>query len=209
MTEAASRPFDCIVFDIGGVLVELGGVTRMLALLNNRLTVDELWARWLASPSVRAFETGRTDADQFARALLAEFELPISAAQLIAEFTAWPKGLYPGALELLQLLAPRYTLACLTNTNALHWPRMRDELGLLPHFTFHFASHLIGMLKPDQAIFEHMIAELGCAPERVLFLDDNRLNVEGARTVGIQAYCVAGPTGAIERLQSLRILAPA
>jgi glucose-1-phosphatase len=144
--------------------------------------------------------------DEFALALLAEFELSISHTQFIAEFTTWPKGLYPGTLELLQALAPRYTLACLTNTNALHWPWICDELGLLPHFALHFASHLIGLLKPDQAIFQHAIDQLRYAPERILFLDDNQLNVESARSIGINAYRVVGITGAIERLHALHVL---
>ncbi len=83
MSETATRPFDVIVFDLGGVLVELGGVTRMLELLSHRLSVEELWTRWLTSPSVRAFETGQCDAEAFAHALLAEFELAISPAQLL------------------------------------------------------------------------------------------------------------------------------
>ena len=101
MAAAHNRPFDAIVFDLGGVLIELGGVTRMLELLDHRVTVEELWARWLSSPSVSRFETGRMDANQFALALLAEFELPLRPAQFLAEFTAWPKGLYPGAIDLL------------------------------------------------------------------------------------------------------------
>ena len=206
MTADSNQPFDAIVFDLGGVLIELGGVTRMLELLSDRLNVEELWARWLASPSVRQFETGRMDAEQFALALLAEFELSISPTQFIAEFTTWPKGLYPGTLELLGALAPRYTLACLTNTNSLHWPRICDELGLLPHFPVHFASHLLGLLKPDRAIFQHAIDQLGYAPERILFLDDNQLNVESARSVGISAYHAVGLTGAIEQLHALHVL---
>ena len=206
MTATYNRPFDAIVFDLGGVLIELGGVTRMLELLDHRVTVEELWTRWLSSPSVREFETGRMDADQFALRLLAEFELSISPAQFIAEFTVWPKGLYPGTIDLLQALAPQYTVACLTNTNTLHWPRICDELGLRPHFAMHFASHLIGLLKPDRAIFEHVIDRLGHTPERILFLDDNALNVESARSVGISAYCVQGLAAAIEQLTALKVL---
>src|SRR5262245_33615035 len=129
MTTEHNRPFDAIVFDLGGVLIELGGVTRMLELLDHRVTVEELRTRWLSSHSVREFETGRMDAAQFALRLLAEFDLSMNPTQFIAEFTAWPKGLYPGTVELLQTLAPRYTLACLTNTNTLHWPRICDEMG--------------------------------------------------------------------------------
>ncbi len=201
-----NRIFDAIVFDLGGVLIELGGITRMLELLGDRVTVEELWTLWLSSPSVREFETGRMDTEQFALGLLAEFELSISPAQFTAEFTTWPKGLYPGTIDLLRALAPQYTLACLTNTNALHWPRICGEMGLQPHFAMHFASHLIGLLKPDRAIFEHAIDHLGYAPERILFLDDNALNVESARSVGISAYRVVGLPAAIEQLAALNVL---
>ena len=206
MAAVHNRPFDAIVFDLGGVLIELGGVTRMIELLDHRVTVEELWARWLASPSVREFETGRMDDGQFALALLAEFEISLRSAQFLAEFTAWPKGLYPGTIDLLQALAPHYKVACLTNTNALHWPRICDEFGLQPHFAVHFASHQIGLLKPDRAIFQHVLDQLGYAPERILFLDDNALNVEHARSVGLSAYRVVGLDDVTERLTALNVL---
>lgn len=52
MSTQEKRPFDAIVFDLGGVLIELAGVSRMLELLGHRLTPDELWVKWLTSPSV-------------------------------------------------------------------------------------------------------------------------------------------------------------
>jgi len=194
------------VFDLGGVFIELGGVACMLELLDHRITVDELWARWIASPSVRAFETGRMEADRFAAVLLAEFELAIDPAAFLAEFTAWPTGPYPGSIELLQSLAPHYTLAYVTNTNALHWPRMHDEMQLAPQFAMHVASHLLGLLKPDRAIFAHVVERLGYTPERILFLDDTAVNVERARSVGISAYRVIGLEGVIELLHEVPVL---
>lgn len=199
-------PFDAIVFDLGGVLIELSGVDRMLELVQHRLTVDELWTRWLTSPTVHQFETGQIDADTFAADLFVEFGITIDAAQFIAEFTSWPRGLYPGAAELLAQLAPHYQLACLTNTNALHWPRVRDEMGLLHHFVAHFASHEVGMVKPHPEIFDHVLDALGHAPERVLFLDDNRLNVEAAQAIGIRAHRTVGLNGAIVQLTELGVL---
>ncbi len=206
MTNRHVYPFDAIVFDLGGVLIELSGVDRMLELLQHQLTVEELWTRWLTSPAVHHFETGRIDADTFATALFTEFGMTIDAAQFIAEFASWPKGLYPGTTELLQQLAPHYQLACLTNTNALHWPRIRDEMGVLEHFARHFASHEIGLLKPHEAIYRHLLDALGHAPERILFLDDNRLNVEAAKALGITAHRVVGLADAIAKLTALEIL---
>jgi len=60
-------------------------------------------------------------------------------------------------------------------------------MGLGPCFDVRFSSHLIGHLKPDKEAFEFVVAALGCAPERILFLDDNRLNIDGALAVGMQA----------------------
>jgi glucose-1-phosphatase len=187
-----SAPFDVILFDLGGVLIELAGVDRMLELCNHAFSTDELWARWLASEGVRQFETGRTGADVFGAAMLQEFGLSITAAQFLEEFTVWPKGVFPGSVELLEQLAASYRVACLSNTNALHWPRVCDEMGLARYFKHTFASHLVGMLKPDLEIFQHVVEQLGCPPARILFLDDNQLNVAGARTTGMVAYRVAG-----------------
>ena len=184
--------FDIILFDLGGVLIELSGVDRMLELCNHALSVDELWARWLASDGVRRFETGRASAEEFGAAMLAEFGLSIQAAQFLEEFTIWPKGVFPGSFDLLQQLSASYRLACLSNTNALHWPRVCDEMGLARYFEFTFASHLVGMLKPDLEIFRHVVEQLGVPPERILFLDDNQLNVASAQSAGMIARRVAG-----------------
>ncbi len=202
-----ARPFDAIVFDLGGVLIELAGISRMLGWLGEGATADELWRRWLASESVRGFECGRLDTRQFADAFLAEFQIPISGEQFIAEFTVWPRAPYPGASDLLKRLQGEYTVACLSNTNSLHWSRIDAEMDLLPHFHSHFASHLVGFLKPDREIFEHLVEQLGYPPERILFLDDNQLNVDGARAAGITAYRVAGVDGTIHLLTELGVLA--
>jgi putative hydrolase of the HAD superfamily len=202
----AAAPFDVLLFDLGGVLIELAGVDRMLELTAHALSVDELWVRWLASEGVRQFESGRSNPEDFAAAILAEFGLPIGAAQFLEEFTAWPKGVFPGSYELLQTLSASYRLACLSNTNALHWSRICDEMGLLRYFDAGFASHLIGLMKPDAEIFQHVIEQLGCPPERILFLDDNRLNIESARSAGMTAHRVAGLAEVTALLRTVGVL---
>jgi HAD superfamily hydrolase (TIGR01509 family) len=202
-----TAPFDVILFDLGGVLIELTGVERMLELCNHSFSADELWTRWLTSEGVRQFETGRSDPDAFGTAMLEEFGLSIAAAQFLEEFTAWPKGVFPGSFELLEQLSASYRLACLSNTNALHWPRVCDEMGLARYFEFTFASHLVGMLKPDVEIFHHVIDQLGCPPARILFLDDNQLNIASARVAGIVARRVAGLAEVHTALAELGVLA--
>lgn len=201
-----NNPIRVVLFDVGGVLVELSGVPTMLAWMGDRHSPEDLWKIWLTSPVVRAFETGRTTPESFADQLIAEMALPVGRKQLLEEFTSWPRGLFPGALDLVARVPRRYTRATLCNSNALHWPRMMNELRLDQAFDHHFASHLLGKIKPDEEAFQHVTATLGCVAEEVLFLDDNQLNVAAAERVGMSAVRVKGPTEAEQALVEAGIL---
>jgi HAD superfamily hydrolase (TIGR01509 family) len=185
-----------LLFDVGGVLVQLGGVETMLEWLGNRVTADEFWRMWLQSPSVRQFETGKIDAGEFTAGVISEFGLSVEPRQFLRSFTAWPTGLYPGALEMLARIPPSYRRALLSNSNALHWSRVLDDMGLGRAFHSHFASHLTGRIKPDSEAFEHAVDALGCLPNQVLFLDDNLLNVAAAQKFGMHSVRVRGSTEA-------------
>ena len=193
-TPVAPR-LDAILFDLGGVLIELAGVERMLAWSPSLGTTDELWRRWLGSPAVRGYETGRTDRHAFAEAIVAEFGLPVDRDAFLEEFAWWPRTLHPGARDLLASLAPRYTLASLSNTNELHWERFEREWSLPSMFHHNFPSYAVGKLKPDAEYFEHVLDALGGKAPHALFVDDNRINVEAARAVGLQARLVTGFDG--------------
>jgi putative hydrolase of the HAD superfamily len=121
-------------------------------------------------------------------------------------FAGWPIGLYPGAMDMLTRIPTRYRRALLSNSNALHWPRMLGEMGLEAAFEHRFVSHLTGKIKPDSAAFEHVVATLGCLPQEVLFLDDNRLNVEAANSFGMHAVRVVGPLEARRALAEFGII---
>ena len=195
-----------LLFDMGGVLVELRGVEVMLEWLDNTLTADELWHKWLRSEPVRKFETGRIGAEEFAARVTSEFGLNVEPRQFLQAFVGWPAGPYPGALAMLARIPSSYRRAVLSNSNALHWPRVRDDMGFGPAFDSHFVSHLTGRIKPDADAFEHVLDSLGCRPAQVLFLDDNLLNVEASQGLGMNAVRVRGAAEAERVLTGLGII---
>jgi glucose-1-phosphatase len=203
-----SGPMDIgvLLFDVGGVLVRLSGVEVMLEWLGNTVTADELWRMWLQSAAVRKFETGQIDANEFSVRVISEFGLAIEPQRFLDAFIGWPTGLYPGTLEMLARIPRSYRRALLSNSNALHWPRVLDDMGLGPAFDSHFVSHLTGRIKPDLEAFEHAVDSLGCKPGQVLFLDDNSLNVEAAQRFGMHAVRVRGATEAQRVLTDLGII---
>lgn len=196
---------DVILLDMGGVLVEFKGIPRLLDLLGGRIDEAALWKHWLTSEAVRAFERGGSTPETFALGIIEELGLPISPATFLTEFESWLTRKYPGADELLTDLAPHYTLACFSNTNALHWPVMRDTFGLGRFFDRCFASHEIGRLKPDAEAFLHVADALASPPDRILFLDDNIINVEGAVAVGMQGVRVEGVEGVRKLMMELEM----
>jgi glucose-1-phosphatase len=195
-----------VLFDVGGVLVELAGVATILEWVADRWTPAEVWHKWLHSPAVRAFETGRTDATTFAADLLRELELGVAPALFLDSFAGWPTGLYPGTRELIARIPSHVTRALLSNSNALHWPRVENEFGLGALFEHRFVSHLTGRIKPDRDAFEHVVSSLGCDAGSIFFLDDNLLNVEAARDAGMQGAHVRGIVEAERALRNAAVI---
>lgn len=196
-----TKSFEVILFDLGGVLIELSGISTMMGWTDRAMTVEELWRRWLASPGVRLFESGQIPAKEFAQAIVEEFSLAVDGDHFIEQFASWPSGPYPGTAELLNDLSSSFRLASLSNTNELHWGRMVDEMGVIQHFDANFPSHLTGHLKPDGQTFTYVAEAMGCDPGHILFLDDNQINVAGARSAGMVAYTADGIDGAKAILQ--------
>jgi glucose-1-phosphatase len=194
VTRAAApvREIRIVLFDVGGVLVKLSGIDIMLDWLGHTTTPEEMWRLWLHSDIVRRFETGRIDAAAFAIGVVGEFELPVAPQRFLDSFIDWPMELYPGTLGMLSRIPETYRCALLSNSNALHWPRILNDLDLGALVESHFVSHLTGRIKPDADAFAHVVETFGCRPGQVLFLDDNRLNVEAAKRFGMRAVRVQG-----------------
>jgi HAD superfamily hydrolase (TIGR01509 family) len=195
-----------VLFDVGGVLVDLAGIDVLLGWLGPSATAETLWPMWLRSPSVRAFETGRIEPIAFAIGIIEELKLDIAPERFLESFAAWPTEAFPGALDMVANIPARYERALLSNSNVLHWPRVLDEMGLREGFEHRFSSHLTGKIKPDAEAFVHVLETLKCQAAEVLFLDDNTLNVDAARKLGMQSARVRGVAETRAALQQAGIL---
>lgn len=186
-----TRDVDGVLFDLGGVLIGFGGVQPMADLAGID-EVDVLWERWLSSPWVRAYESGQCSSVDFAVGMVDEWQLAVTPEAFLDEFRCWPGDLLPGAQVLVASVRDDLVVGCLSNTNTTHWNDRLCRLGVEEMFDHIFLSHRTGLIKPDPDVFEHVCSSLALAPNQVLFLDDNVLNVDAARTVGLHAERVQG-----------------
>jgi len=198
-------PIDFVVFDLGGVLVELGGV-RDFGDMIGEPDDERVWARWLSNRWVRDYERGRCSTHDFASGLLAELEIDSDLDDFVERFRRWPRGLIPGGYELVEALSTRVGVACLSNTNELHWNHQSGALRLANLFPTRYLSHELGMIKPDLEIYRHVVEDLDIDANSILFFDDNPLNVDAARAAGWHAERVQGPDAVRAQLERYGLL---
>jgi HAD superfamily hydrolase (TIGR01509 family) len=196
---------DVVLFDLGGVLIDFGGVGAMKELAGID-SDDEVWRRWLTCPWVRSFEGGHCSKEDFATGVIRDWGLRVEPERFLDAFRSWPGGPLPGADTLLRTVQRRVPAGCLSNTNSLHWQDQFARWPLLEAFDFCFLSFEIGYVKPDQELFDHVAGVLSLSPDRVLFLDDNAVNVEGATAAGFTALHVRGVDEARRALVATGVL---
>ena len=186
------KEIEVLLFDVLGVLAEDSDSTTAAVLETTGMTNEKLWAFWVKSPAVREFDSGRISSQEFGDRLMREMDLPVATEDFLELFSVWIKGLYEGTEQLLGRIPDKYKKACLSNTNEILWPPVRDEFGLGELLDAYYLSHEMGMLKPDAEAFEYVIRDLDTAPERIAFFDDLELNVKAAQQVGMQAFHTRG-----------------
>jgi epoxide hydrolase-like predicted phosphatase len=114
-------------------------------------------------------------------------------------------------IELMRELRDRgYRLAILTN-NVREWEeKWRAKLPIDEIFEFVVDSAWVGMRKPDPEIYELTLERLGSIrPEECLFVDDNELNVDAARRLGMRAVHFKSTEQAVREVRRLLSLDPA
>ena len=114
---------------------------------------------------------------------------------------------YPGVEEMLINLKSRYRLIALTNTNAIHAPIWKEKYKeVLVHFEKIFSSHELIARKPESKIFEIALDYLQLNAEQTLFLDDNLININGAKSIGISTLLVSSFEQMKDDLMKMQII---
>ena len=90
----------------------------------------------------------------------------------------------------------------------MHWNEHLAGWPLVQLFETRFLSFEIGLLKPDREAFDYVASKVGPPPGRVLFLDDNVVNVNGAIAAGFTAVRLAGVREARRALAAFGVLNP-
>lgn len=177
-----------IVFDIGKVLIHYDP-----DLAFSRLIPDADERKWFFAnvcTSEWNLEQDRGRTWEEAEALLIA-EHP-DHAENIRNFRRHWHDMVPHAYDdsvaiMVGLIESGRDVTMLTNFAADTFTEARQRFDFLDRPRGVTVSGEIGLIKPDQAIYDHHIASFGLEPAATLFIDDSQKNVDGAKAAGWQA----------------------
>lgn len=201
---------EAIIFDFGGVMVSFDQLDSFqeqearLGLQPGRLA-EILWR----SPDWRLAEVGAITDEEYWRRSGAR--LGFHTPEAIHGF---PQDLFRDAktdrrmADLVRRLRGRYRTGLLSNASDVLPRLIRERYGLDGLFDVEVISALVGLAKPNPAIYQLALERLGTAPEATVFVDDYEPNVASAAALGIRAIHFVGYEALILELQKQDVILP-
>jgi putative hydrolase of the HAD superfamily len=122
--------------------------------------------------------------------------MPRFLAEMYRSASMFKLQLYPGVLETLHMLAPRYRLAALSDAQSAWALPELQAVGIDHFFKSVIVSGDLGYRKPDTRIFNLALHHLQLPPEEVLFVgNDMYRDIYGAQQAGMRTVFFASTQG--------------
>lgn len=114
--------------------------------------------------------------------------IPVGFEDAYVQLCPTKTNLFPHAHETLQYLQSKYTLHLISNGFKESQDIKIDNTGIGKYFQHVIISEVIGVNKPDRAIFEYAINLAGAVKEESLMIGDSlEADVRGALNYGMDA----------------------
>jgi len=184
-------PFDLIIFDCDGVLVDSEVIScRVHAEVLTRhgypITADEVLARFLGRSALAA---SREVEAELGRPLPDDFDAQLKAA-LFEEFAVSLQAV-PHVAEALAAIATRVCVASSGTPDKIR--TSLTHTGLLPRLAPHiFSATQVAHGKPAPDLFLFAATQMSAQPSRCLVIEDSVPGITAARAAGMTAFGFSG-----------------
>ncbi|GGF18140.1 HAD family hydrolase [Hymenobacter cavernae] len=199
-----------LLFDFGGVIINIDyqrtlDAMRLLSGEGNTIAFTQA----SQSELFDLLETGKLTSEDFRTGLRSGYGLQATDDELDA---AWNAMLLDVPAERLALIAELreqgHETALLSNTNHMHINVINQQLktqygfanGIADALDRVFYSQEVGLRKPGEEIFRHVLREMNWKAEETLFIEDSIQHIETARRVGLHTLFLAPPLTLTEAL---------
>lgn len=192
------NPINAIIFDLGGVLLDINYRLTIEAFNNLGCSdFESIYTQQKQSQLFDDFETGKVSSETFRKSLQKQMQFSISNVEFD---NAWNKMLLQlpeQRIELLEKLNKKFSLFLLSNTNEIHIKAFKKIISSSIGYErfencfkkVYFSSE-IGNRKPNASCFEMVLSENKLSAAKTLFIDDSIQHVEGAYKIGIKTLLI-------------------
>ena len=194
-----------LFFDVGGVVIDINFERAIDAWASySYLDRDELNYTFRTDTLLEQYGCGRIETTDYIEHLSRILQLKASAKEIERGWNSIFTGEIQSTCALVKKLQGTLPCFALTNTNNSHMSTLRRRY---PHvvnlFKSIFASHELGVRKPDRAAFD-MACYLSMTPaSSVILFDDQVENVIAANEIGITGVLVRMPSDISRHLESI------
>jgi glucose-1-phosphatase len=186
-----------VVFDMDGVLCHYRIERRLARLASwSGQSPEAIHAAIWGLGFEDAAERGLLSADDYLRGFCERMGYPLSAAQWVeARRVAIEPDL--AVLSLARQLSVERPVGMFTNNPLLLKRHIAEVFPAVPAIfgTYAVFSAELGRSKPNPEAFRRLATRLACAPDEILYFDDDATYVAGAREAGLSAHRVDGAAG--------------
>lgn len=190
------KDYQNIIFDLGGVILNIDYQLTIRAF--EQLGLDDFASRYsqaIQSGLFDQYERGEISSAEFRDQIRLAFNSQIDNRKIDSAWNSMLLDLPISRISLLEELSKSRRIVLLSNTNEIHidaFSQQLNELGVSERFERVFEkryySFEMGMRKPEERIFEYVLAQHDFLAEQTLFIDDSIQHIEGAKALGINTY---------------------
>lgn len=188
-----------IIFDLGGVLVDLDRNRCIEAFTRIGFPgIADMLNPYYPADVFEKFERGDISTAEMCEGVRRLAGIGASDEEICHATLQFLVGIPVAKLELMRSLRRRGFRVCLlSNISELNFPYVCERMFTADghpaeeHFDEAYLSYRMRLLKPSSEIFRKMIEQSGMVPEESLFLDDAEKNVAAARALGFNVYMPA------------------
>jgi putative hydrolase of the HAD superfamily len=157
-----------------------------------------------------AYDRGTLTGKEYYRTLLSAggFQIDEKALERMVDFDlqSWLR-INPGTVDLMKSVKaiPGLKLGILSNMPHEFLALVRGKVPVFDLPDVGIFSCEVGYIKPEEAIYRILLSALACEPAELVFFDDMPVNVDAARSLGIQAFLWKDPETARMELNRLKV----
>jgi putative hydrolase of the HAD superfamily len=185
-----------IVFDLGGVLIDLDGKESIRRFKEIGIADAGEWLDPYEQKGIfLELENGKADVATFCNQLCTYARRELSLEEITWAWLGFIVNVPQYKLDYLLKLREKYKVYLLSNTNPIiqeQWARTNKFSEacrpINDYFDKMYTSYEIGITKPNRGIFEYMLKDSGMNPSETLFIDDGARNIEVGISFGMQTY---------------------